>query len=123
MWSAGVIAYCLLAHYPPFGGKDEQMRSKIATNDYEFHENTWGSISPNAIKFIEKLIEPNMERRFSAAQALQHPFILESNVDALFPADTELLAKMTQVKPLTPFQQINMKILCELLSLVAFDFV
>lgn len=64
-----------------------------------------------------------MKKRFSAAQALQHPFILESNVDVLFPADTELLAKMTQVKPLTPFQQINMKILCELLSLVAFDFV
>ena len=70
LWSVGVMTYYMLAGYPPFWSSDEnKLFQKIKTNDYDFYEE-WDRISLDAQKFVQKLIEPNIENRFSAAQAL-----------------------------------------------------
>ena len=63
VWSIGVIAYILLAGYPPFyihetssqaeqGSNEEALLRKIVNADYQFHPDTWQEISPEAISFI-----------------------------------------------------------------------
>jgi serine/threonine protein kinase len=63
VWSIGVIAYILLAGYPPFyihetssqaeqGSNEEALLRKIVNADYQFHPDTWQDISPEAISFI-----------------------------------------------------------------------
>ena len=64
VWSIGVIAYILLAGYPPFyihetssqaekGTNEEALLRKIVNADYQFHPETWKDISPEAIDFIK----------------------------------------------------------------------
>jgi serine/threonine protein kinase len=66
VWSIGVIAYILLAGYPPFyihetssqaeqGSNEEALLRKIVNADYQFHPDTWQDISPEAISFIRSV--------------------------------------------------------------------
>lgn len=75
MWSVGVMAYYMLAGYPPFWSSDEsKLFQKIKTCDYDYYEE-WDNLSSDAQKFVSKLIEPNMKTRLSAAEALQHNWL------------------------------------------------
>lgn len=71
MWSIGVIAYCLLAAYPPFNAtNDAQLFRKIQLCDFEFHEDTWSDISQDAKNFILGLLQPMKNRRMKPLEAL-----------------------------------------------------
>ena len=61
-----MIAYILLAGYPPFyihetssqaeqGSNEEALLRKIVNADYQFHPDTWQDISPEAISFIRSV--------------------------------------------------------------------
>lgn len=61
LWAIGVLSYVLLSGRQPFFGTEEiDLDTKILTNDYDFPKAHWSQISNNAIKFIERLIEPNL---------------------------------------------------------------
>lgn len=124
MWSVGVMTFCLLTSVAPFFGKDEDdVREKILGNDWDFdYAKNSSELSKNARNFIEKLLEPNETKRLSAEEALKHPFITE-NLDPKFIADKQLLSYLKNVVPLTEFEQINTKILCELLPYMKFNFI
>jgi len=51
------------------------LKNLITTNDREFDQEDWSEFSPEARDFVDKLIEPSLNRRMSAAQALKHPWI------------------------------------------------
>jgi len=66
LWSIGVITYVLLAGYPPFNSdNDAKLFKSIQLCDYEFHDDVWENISDNAIKFIQKLLQPNLNLRMT----------------------------------------------------------
>lgn len=45
-WSIGVIAYILLAGYPPFTGANEvEINGKIQTCNYQFIDEDWAGVS------------------------------------------------------------------------------
>jgi len=86
VWSIGVIAYILLAGYPPFyihetssqaekGSNEEALLRKIVNADYQFHPDTWQDISPEAISFIRSLMTPNPKNRPTCQEALAHPWL------------------------------------------------
>ena len=81
VWSIGVIAYILLAGYPPFYANpdepdtDETLFKKILTGDFKFHENSWSHISPDARDFIRCLLCPDPLQRPTADEALSHPWL------------------------------------------------
>lgn len=78
MWSIGVVVYILLAGYCPFYDPDQRkLQHKIKHGKYHFHER-WDSISPEAIELIKGLICVDQNKRLTAAQALQHPWIVKS---------------------------------------------
>jgi calcium/calmodulin-dependent protein kinase I len=75
MWSAGVILYILLCGCPPFYGKnDEELYEKICRCQYRFFSPQWDSISPHAKDLIRHLLEVDTTKRYTAAQALEHPW-------------------------------------------------
>lgn len=76
IWSMGVICYVLLAGYPPFYDEDQKrLFKKIKEGRYHFHEDYWSNTSPEAIDLIQNMLCVDQEKRWTAAQLLQHPWI------------------------------------------------
>jgi len=76
MWSFGVILFILLGGYPPFHDSDQKnLYRKIKSAAYEFHPKYWSTISDEAKDLIKSLLTVNPLRRFTADQALAHPWL------------------------------------------------
>jgi len=80
MWSLGVISYILLGGYPPFiENNQRELFRKIRRGNYEFHEEYWGSVSPDAKNLISSLLTVDPTKRLTAKQALRSPWITGSD--------------------------------------------
>lgn len=76
MWSVGVILYILLGGYPPFIEPTQRdLFRKIRRGDYEFHEEYWGTVSSDAKDLISSLLMVDVEKRFTAKDALKNQWI------------------------------------------------
>ena len=81
MWSVGVIVYILLCAAPPFYGKtDAEMNRKIRSGSFRFPDKYFKSISAEAKDFICRLLTVDPAARMSAAEALQHEWIVAIGV-------------------------------------------
>jgi len=81
MWSVGVIVYILLCGFPPFYGEnDAQMFRKIRAAQYKFLSPYWDNISADAKDFVAKLLVVDPNVRMTAKQALQHKWLVGTNV-------------------------------------------
>lgn len=79
MWSVGVITYVLLTGCFPFWDKNNAvLYEKIRRVEYGWPSGS--EISPEAKDLIRHLIEKNPEKRFTAEQALQHPWVAGQGV-------------------------------------------
>ncbi|KAL6327045.1 hypothetical protein AAG906_013791 [Vitis piasezkii] len=77
MWSLGVILYILLSGYPPFiAQSNRQKQQMIIAGDFSFYEKTWKNISSSAKQLISSLLTVDPERRPTAQQLLQHPWVM-----------------------------------------------
>ena len=80
MWSLGVIVYILLGGYPPFIEQNQrELFRKIRKGQYEFHEEYWGSVSPDAKDFISSLLTVQPTKRLSAEEALKHKWMTQDD--------------------------------------------
>ena len=75
LWSIGVIAFELLCGYLPFSPFEGSMLELLETGTFQFDPEHWEHISPSAMDFIKHLIVVDPEKRLSATEALQHPWI------------------------------------------------
>jgi calcium-dependent protein kinase len=79
-WSCGVILYMLLFGIPPFDAKeDEEILEKIKIGKYDNYSERFRSASKEARDLVMKLLEYNTAKRYSAKEALQHPFFKKYN--------------------------------------------
>ena len=84
-WSVGVILYMTLVGRAPFDGKDdEEIINKINTVDYNKNEPRLVKHSPEVRDLVSKLLEKNIEKRYSAKEALAHPWFEKFGGRALF---------------------------------------
>ena len=70
--------HILLLGYPPFNGTSQQELLKIIKKgkiDKDTPE--WRKISHNAQELLSNMLEKKYEKRYSASQCLNHPFITE----------------------------------------------
>lgn len=76
VWSVGTIAYILLAGYPPFNGEDDSdIFDRIREGTFDFPREVWSSKSSESKDFIKCLLKMNPDNRYSAKEALRHPWI------------------------------------------------
>lgn len=78
MWSLGVIIYIILGGYPPFIEQNQRdLFRKIRKGQFEFHEEYWGAVSPEAKDLILRLLTVQPSKRLTAEEALQHSWIMK----------------------------------------------
>lgn len=76
LWSLGVIVYMLLSGAPPFYGKnDEAIKASIVQGEYTFPHELFRDVSDEAMAFVSTLLSYNIEYRYTAEQALTHPWL------------------------------------------------
>ena len=78
-WSCGVLMYLLLCGEFPFQGEtEEEIFKKVKNCEYDFSPSHFHNISHNCKDLIKKLLEPKIQKRIKAIDALKHPFFTES---------------------------------------------
>ncbi|CAD8152055.1 unnamed protein product [Paramecium pentaurelia] len=78
IWSCGVILYILLCGYPPFVGKTEnQILDRVKLGKFTFDPEDWETVSKEAKEFITKLLRMDPNKRLSAKQALDDPWLVK----------------------------------------------
>uniref|UniRef100_M4B4N3 Uncharacterized protein n=1 Tax=Hyaloperonospora arabidopsidis (strain Emoy2) TaxID=559515 RepID=M4B4N3_HYAAE len=79
MFALGIVLYILLCGSHPFDTynnlPDEEIRKRILQGKFRTQSRAWRSISPSARDLIQKLLEIDPNKRLSAEQALQHPWL------------------------------------------------
>ncbi len=76
VWSIGIVAYILLCGYPPFNGEDDpQIFETIKQGQFIFPSLSWDRVSSEAKDFIKCLLRKDPRKRFTADEALQHPWV------------------------------------------------
>jgi calcium-dependent protein kinase len=75
LWSCGIILYILLKGRPPYDGTDERIYKILNKVKIDLTQESWNSISPQALDLLSKLLEVNPSKRISAAEACAHPWV------------------------------------------------
>jgi len=76
IWSCGVITYITLSGIPPFNGaSDQEIMKKVKSAKVSFADPVWAQVSDQGKDFITQLLTKEQDKRPSAEQALQHPWI------------------------------------------------
>jgi len=84
IWSIGVITFVLLGGYLPFYDEDYlRLFDLIRQGKYEFDPKHWDSISDDAKNIIQEMLEYEHTQRKSAAELLEHKWILTENCELL----------------------------------------
>lgn len=86
LWACGVVVYVMLSGSLPFG---EDPSHICAGSPPDFSTEVWQNISEDAVDTINKLLNPNVQERWGAQQALQHRWVGSSQETGL----TELLGE------------------------------
>jgi len=78
IWSAGVILYCLLAGYHPFGSGDPpaMVAGRVIEGCFAFHETHWAGVSNAAKDLVIAMLNTDPARRPTAAQILRSPWLV-----------------------------------------------
>ena len=80
-WSCGVLMYILLCHDLPFkGDTEEEIFKNVKKYNVDFNRNEFNNISKECKDLMKRLLDPDKDRRVTAADALKHPFFA-NNLD------------------------------------------
>ena len=84
-WSVGVVLYMFLVGRAPFDGKNpEEIMYSIRNKNYDENNPKLLERSPQVRDLINNLLNKNIEKRFSAKEALNHEWFKKYNGRKLF---------------------------------------
>ncbi|XP_043099217.1 serine/threonine-protein kinase DCLK2 isoform X10 [Puntigrus tetrazona] len=80
IWAAGVITYILLCGFPPFRSENnlqEDLFDQILLGRLDFPSPFWDNITDSAKELIGRMLQVNVEARYTAEDVLSHPWVTE----------------------------------------------
>uniref|UniRef100_A0A667XK07 non-specific serine/threonine protein kinase n=1 Tax=Myripristis murdjan TaxID=586833 RepID=A0A667XK07_9TELE len=80
IWAAGVITYILLCGFPPFRSENnlqEDLFDQILVGRLDFPSPYWDNITDSVKELIGKMLQVNVEARYTAQDVLTHPWVTE----------------------------------------------
>lgn len=79
IWSAGIILYEILSGTNPFqGNKSKETMKNIKQLPLQFLGSTWSSISNQAKRLCQRLLQKTPEKRPTATEVLLDPFVVNN---------------------------------------------
>lgn len=76
MWSVGVICYVLMSGLSPFmGDNDAETYNNIGLAQFDFDDESFNDISPEAKEFISKLLVKDLSMRMLSTESLNHSWL------------------------------------------------
>lgn len=114
MWSLGVILYILLCGYPPFEESPScSIFDQVKAGRFEFPDDPWATVSESAKHLIKGLMTLDPQKRVTAKQAKQHPWM---KGETTVPKDLKLSGSSTNTSssakfspPVAPASAKNVK--------------
>lgn len=80
MWSVGCIVFLLLSGNLPFMGRSQkELFRKIVSGKFEFDDDDWCDVSPDAKDLVKKLLVLDPDERLTSNEALKHKWMKASN--------------------------------------------
>ncbi|KAJ6340722.1 hypothetical protein OIU77_008474 [Salix suchowensis] len=112
MWSIGVILYILLCGSRPFWARTESgIFRSVLRSDPNFDDSPWPNVSPEAKDFVQRLLNKDHRKRMTAAQALSHPWLRDSN--EAMPLDIFIFKMVKSYICATSFKRAALKALAK----------
>ena len=119
-WSCGVLMYLLLCGEPPFQGEtEEEIFKNIKKCKLDFSPPQFKNVSDNCKDLIRKLLQPKIQKRLKAIDALKHPFFKESfNPEAALKIkDKTIIRQLSDLKlPISNFH-------CSVISFLSANYI
>lgn len=85
MWSMGCVVFEMLSGEPAFSlkhcRKERELYDKIRSGNYNITGPEWSTVSPEAKELVKGLLTVDPSKRLCATEALQHRWVVQSEVD------------------------------------------
>eukprot|EP00930_Biecheleria_cincta_P051173 TRINITY_DN3632_c0_g3_i1.p1 TRINITY_DN3632_c0_g3~~TRINITY_DN3632_c0_g3_i1.p1 ORF type:complete len:525 (+),score=117.86 TRINITY_DN3632_c0_g3_i1:81-1655(+) len=114
LWSLGVIVFILLVGYMPFpsgSGGDRAQISLIRAGKFTMRKERWDKVSGRAFDFVKSLLVVDPERRLTAQQALEHPWIKGRDEDRSGHFDAEMVSSLCKFSKAQKFRRSCMQLM------------
>uniref|UniRef100_A0A6Q2Z2P9 Serine/threonine-protein kinase DCLK2 n=1 Tax=Esox lucius TaxID=8010 RepID=A0A6Q2Z2P9_ESOLU len=79
IWATGVITYILLCGFPPFRSESnlqEDLFDQILVGRLDFPSPHWDNVTDSAKELIGRMVQVNVEARYTAQDVLSHPWVV-----------------------------------------------
>lgn len=116
LWSLGVITFILLAGYMPFSGPEKEQTRRIMEGKYTMKPERWGKISKQATNFTQALLQVSPEKRLTAQQALEHPWIASRRQANTVAIDENVVDALRQFGKASKFRRCCLEMMAWSLS-------
>ncbi|KAL7135541.1 hypothetical protein ABFS83_11G104300 [Erythranthe nasuta] len=116
VWSIGVIAYILLCGSRPFWARTESgIFRAVVKAEPTYEEQPWPTLSTEAKDFVKRLLNKDPRKRMTAAQAICHPWIRNTN-DVKAPFDILIFKLMKVYLRSSPLRKAALRALSKTLT-------
>ncbi|KAK3205266.1 hypothetical protein Dsin_019312 [Dipteronia sinensis] len=117
VWSAGVILYILLCGVPPFWAETEQgVAQAIIRSVIDFKRDPWPKVSDNAKDLVKKMLNSDPQKRLTAEQVLEHPWIQNAKKAPNVPLGETVKARLKQFSVMNKLKKRALRVVAEHLS-------
>ncbi|KAJ6814695.1 calcium-dependent protein kinase 20-like isoform X1 [Iris pallida] len=117
VWSAGVILYILLCGVPPFWAETEQgVAQAIIRSVIDFKRDPWPRVSENAKDLVKRMLDPDPQRRLTAQEVLDHPWLQNAKKAPNVNLGENVRARLQQFSVMNKLKKRALRVVAEHLS-------